>query len=150
MEQYALYILLKNIIKEINSNYSISFNDMDFNKENSIGIYIKGGEVSNYRDLSDGRYYNYIARVQFMLQGGKTLDSLERVLYTGSNLRDRLITMSNTSHNILADNKIIHDNLKLSLGLVKLLGDVNFDSKTSQGLPKYSINFKINYYIKEV
>ena len=149
MEQYALYVLLKNIIKDINNKYTVSFNDMDFNKENSVGIYIRGGEVSQYRDISTGRYYNYVSRVQFLLQGGKTVNSLYDVLSLASELRDRLIILNNTNHSIVADNKIIKDNLTIDLGLVKLLGDVNFTEKTSQGLPKYSINFKINYIIKE-
>lgn len=150
MEQYALYLAIKKIIKELNNNYNISFNDMDFNKENSIGVYIKGGEVSNYRNISTGDYYNYIARVQLLLQGGKTVDSLYNLLNLASNIRNEIIHRSNSNMIILSDNKILKSDIEINFGLIKLLGDVSFDSKTSQGLPKYSINIKINYFIKEV
>ena len=61
MEQYILYLALKEMVNSLNNNFKCSFNDMDSNKDNVVGIYIKGAEPSTYRTLKDGKYYNMFA-----------------------------------------------------------------------------------------
>jgi len=95
MEQYVLYLVLKEIAKQLDSNFNYSFSDMDSNADNVCGIYIKGAEPSEYRTLSDGEYYNIINRVQFLIQGGLDNDSLMNSLRLGSNIKDTLIRASN-------------------------------------------------------
>lgn len=158
MEQYVLYLVLKEIAKELNSNFEYSFNDMDSNADNVCGIYIKGAEPSQYRTLSDGKYYNIINRVQFLIQGGLDNDSLMNSLRLGSNLKDALIRASNKY--IIAPSKIGIDgdgqiviatdgqtleSLTVVLTKVDLLSDLVNIGKSEQGRPRYSINFRINY-----
>lgn len=158
MEQYVLYLVLKELVKEFNSQFKYSFNDMDSNADNVAGIYIKGAEPSQYRTLSDGQYYNIINRVQFLIQGGLDNDSLMNCLRLGSNLKDALISASNRY--IIAPSKIgcnedgqivitedgqTLQSITVVLTKVDLLSDLVSLGKSEQGKPRYSINFKINY-----
>lgn len=164
MEQYVLYLILKNIIKDFDSNFKCTFNDMDFNKPYSCGIYVKGSDISKYRDIAKGNYYNYIARVQFILQGDTTGESLQSVLRLASKIRNSVPTYINNIYNLqqsinmdINNNIIINNdytidnedtsNISLMLLMVRLLGEVNFIGKTTQGLPRYTINFNISYNI---
>lgn len=158
MEQYVLYLVLKEIAKELDSGFGYSFNDMDSNADNVAGIYIKGAEPSQYRTIGSGEYFNIVNRVQFLIQGGLDNDSLMRCLKLGSKLKDNLIRASNRY--IIAPSKIGKDengqiviategqtleSLTVVLTKVDLLSDLVSLGKSEQGRPRYSINFKINY-----
>lgn len=165
MEQYALYLALKNILLSLSDEFKYSFNDMDSNGKNVAGIYIKGAEPSKYRSISDGSYYNYVSRVQLLYQGDNNNNSLMNMLILVSKVRDALIRASNriytTSPQIsYMGNSIVFRNkneplreeeeeVKVILTKVDLIGEVDFKGKTGQGLPKYSLNFKINYSLIE-
>ena len=58
MEQYVLYLILKEMVKNLDTSFKYTFNDMDSNSDYSVGIYIKGAEPSEYRSLKDGKYFN--------------------------------------------------------------------------------------------
>lgn len=158
MEQYVLYLVLKDMIKDFNSNFKYSFNDMDSNEDNVCGIYIKGAEPSEYRTLSDGEYYNIINRVQFLIQGGLDNDSLMNCMRLGSKIKETLIRASNRY--IIAPSKIGKDGdgqiviatdgqtlecLTVVLTKVDMMSDLVNIGKSEQGRPRYSINFRINY-----
>ena len=158
MKQYVLYLVLKEIAKELDSGFGYSFNDMDSNADNVSGIYIKGAEPSQYRTIGSGEYFNIVNRVQFLIQGGLDNDSLMRCLNLGSKLKDTLIRTSNRY--IIAPSKIGKDvngqiviategqtleSLTVVLTKVDLLSDLVSLGKSEQGRPRYSINFKINY-----
>ena len=158
MEQYVLYLILKEIAKQLDSNFNYSFNDMDSNADNVCGIYIKGAEPSQYRTISDGEYYNIINRVQFFIQGGLDNNSLMNCLKLGSNLKDTLIRSSNRY--IVAPSKIgkdgdgkiviatdgqTLDSLTVVLAKVDMLSDLVNIGKSEQGRPRSSINFRMNY-----
>lgn len=160
MEQFALYLFLKSIVNSIDDSIKCTFNDMDFNKPNSCGIYIKGSEQSSYRDIATGHYFNYGARVQFLLQGANSEDSLFNILNVASKIRDTLVLSCNKLYDIdtkvhmmqdgtiIIDNESTEDNISVRIILIHLLGEVDFKGKTTQGLPKYSINFKILYNVE--
>lgn len=161
MEQYALYLALKLICQGINSTYRYTFNDMDFNKSNVCGIYIKGGEPSEYREIATGVYYNYSARVQFLIQGGLGNDSLMELLKLAGNIRNTLIQASNKVYNAagqvkLVDGAVLYDkdgdiegeDVYVRLSLVALMGETDFKGKSSQGLPIYSLNLRVYYSIE--
>lgn len=162
MEQYALYLALKEMLLSISQDFKISFNDMDINKGNVCGIYIKAGEPSEYRTISQGHYMNHSARVQFMFQGDNSNDSLFDVLRVASKLKDSLIISSNTTKStpktirwidgelavVNGDSEITDDEVvTVLMSLVTMLGEVDFKGKSEQGLPRYSLNFKIYYSI---
>ncbi len=74
MEEYAIFLWLKNVfLKDEHSDFfknaDITFNDMDFNKANQIGIYIKSGLNSDIRLLNSFAYCNESVRVQIFMQG---------------------------------------------------------------------------------
>lgn len=162
MEQYALYLVLKKILNEISEVFRVSFNDMDFNKGNVCGIYIKAGEPSEYRLLGSGDYLNHSARVQFLFQGSLNNQTLFTMLDAASKLRETLCRSCNRT--IVAPPNIrwvdgelavVNDDVPVEEGeevtvtisLIALLGEVDFKGKSEQGIPRYSLNFKIYYSI---
>lgn len=162
MEQYALYLVMKQKLNEIDDTLKCSFNDMDSNAANVVGIYIRGGSTPKDRELATGEYFNYTARVQFLLQGDNSKNSLMKIMSTASSLRKALIRCSNLGFSVneqlkWVDGNVVYDpedklggnDISVLLTKVSLLGEVDFKGKTTQGLPKYSINFMVEYYCKE-
>lgn len=158
MEQYVLYLILKELAKELDNNFKYSFNDMDSNADNVCGIYIKGAEPSQYRTLKEGVYCNTVNRVQFLIQGGLDNNSLMSSLSLGSKLKDALIRASNRY--IIAPPEVGYDEegnivkaktgeilnrITVVLTKVDMLSDLVNIGKSEQGRPRYSINFKIYY-----
>lgn len=167
MEQYILYLYMKQLVKSLDNDFSTSFNDMNFNKPYSVGIYIKGAEVSTYRDISDGSIYNFIHRVQFIIQGSNESDSLFKILELSSKLRSALIHTYNLIYNITTTEKLQKQetseseeenqeeteterqtDYEIIITKVGLLGEVDFKGKTSQNIPRYSLNIKTEYSVK--
>ena len=160
MEQYALYLVMKSKLSEIDNTIKASFNDMDSNKGNVCGIYVKSGGTPRNREIATGKYFNYTARVQFLLQGDNSKESLMNMMNIASCLRNTLICDSNLVKDVneqvkWVDGKCVYDptnklggsDIQVTLCKVSLLGEVDFKGKTGQGLPKYSINFRIEYYL---
>lgn len=162
MEQFALYLVLKELCKEMDTSYKYSFNDMDSNADNVVGIYIKGAEPSEYRTVANGEYHNIINRVQFLIQGGICADSLMNSLRLGSNIKHTLIKTFNKY--IIVPSKLgintngeikvvgetegeVLESFSIVLTKVDMLSDLVNIGKSEQGRPRYSINFKIKYEI---
>ena len=163
MEQYALYQALKKFLSDLINNYSVTFNDMNELKDNSIGVYVSAPEVSNKRELATGKYDNIINRVQFLLMGDLTQGGLIRLLQTASGIRDRLIIQNNqplpvppivqfnTSTNkieIVQSQSDTHSDISIMLTKVTATSDLVFLGKTSQGRPLYSMNFRMAYGVQ--
>lgn len=162
MEQYALYLVMKKEVLKLSNDFKCSFNDMDFNKPNVVGIYVRGGNTPNSRELGTGKYYNYTARVQFIIQGDNSKQSLMSVLDIASRLRTALETSSNrvivlsneevkwVNGKIVYDpkNELVGNDIEVVLCSVGLMGEVSFHGKNQMGLPKYSLNIYVNYYCK--
>lgn len=161
MEQYALYLALKNIIMEMMEGFKCSFNDMDSNASNVVGIYVKGGEPSIYRELGTGVYINSVARVQFLVQGGQTNDSLMSVLELMDKLKKAMSKAFNRIEDVSSQLTIVDgvlmrktpdssDDFPVEVMILstKLLGEADFLGKSGQGLPRYSLNIKFEYNIK--
>lgn len=161
MEQFALYLALKNIILGLGLNYKISFNYMDINEKNVAGIFVKGAEPSIYRSVASGDYFNFVSRVQILLQGDDNHDSLMLLLHHISKIKTTLIRSCNCVYNTQKQLRMLNgavvydpdgalsgDDVFVRLVNVDLLGEVDFKGITSQWSPKYSINFKITYSIQ--
>lgn len=160
MEQYALYLVLKEIISKLGYDFKISFNDYDINGDNIIGILFKSGSNPKYRELSTGKYYDYTNRVQLVIQSSYSKSSLIDTLNLIKNIRD--VLTSSVLNNIYLvntlrcrDNKItdsITDNSgdEVYVGITKthLIGDTDFKGKTSQTRSIYSLNIMFDYFIK--
>ncbi len=160
MEQYVLYLILKEMVKNLDPSFKYTFNDMDSNSDDSVGIYIKGAEPSEYRSLKDGKYFNSVNRVQFLVQGGLDNSSLLKSLKLCSKIKGTLISINNKY--IQAPPKVGYNNdgeivilgdeqdlepINVVITKVDLLSDILYLGKSKQGRPRYSINFKITYEI---
>lgn len=163
MEQYALYLVMKQQLLNIDSSFKCSFNDMDSNRPNSVGIYVKSGGTPRRREISTGSYYNYMARVQFDILGDNSKTSLMNVLSLASRLRN---TLQNSSNKVFyvqdeqikwvngaivydPDGSLVGSDIEVILCKVALLGEVDSKGKTGQGLPRYSLNIRAEYYVKD-
>lgn len=162
MEQYALYLMLKDVINKLGYNYKISFNDYDINSDDVIGILFKSGNNPKYRELSTGKYYGYANRVQILIQSGYSKDSLFKLLNTISDIRNVLTSdINNIEYRIdslkYIDNTIVDnsdnsystgDDVVVGITSTHMIGDVDFKLKDGQNRSVYSLNLMINYYIK--
>lgn len=160
MEQYALYLVIKKLINELGYNFKVSFNDFDTNADEVIGIYVRGGNTPEYRELSTGKYYNFSSRIQILIQSGLSKNSLLKCLDLSSKIREVLTSDSN---NIISqvdtlkciDGKIIEDKnntlvgetVDLGISKSKLIGDIGIKDKTPQNRSIYSINLLFDYFI---
>lgn len=162
MEQYALYLALKQMLKDLNGEFKYSFNDMDINGENIVGVFVRGGESPRRRELKTGKYYNLSARVQFLVQGKNDKVSLMNVTKLSSDIRNTLSTTFNRYIRVLSQVRMVNGELvytesgeeiaeeeqaQVLVISTSLLGEVDFKGKTAQGKPMYSLNFKILYTV---
>lgn len=160
MEQYVLYLVLKNLVKKLNNEFKYSFNDMNSNGDNVAGVYVKGAEPSEYRALGDAHYFNIINRVQFLIQGSLDKNSLMGCLNLGSDIKKALINTYNVyitapseigyddSKNITIDSKKITSTIDVMITKIDMLSDLVSLGKSEQGKPRYSINFKVYYELR--
>lgn len=158
MEQYMLYLFIKNLLNDMCS-YKVTFNDIDMNAADRIGVYIKGGDPSEYRDIRTGRYYNISSRVQLLFQGSMSNEGLFTIMEVASRFRDKFTTMCNVLYPMTEDDLnnlnskldgVQYESAELQISLVKLLGEVDFKGKTSQSLPRYSLNMAVYYQAHRV
>lgn len=212
VEQFALFLGFKSIIQELGLSFgSITFNDMNSNKSNVAGVFIRGDAPSEYRDVATGEYYNLAARVQFLMNGSIEKSGLMKLLSDASKLRHKLVKLGSSWRQIDGDlafengaliykeNSFGDDtlgdgevgasvgnegvgevgedaveggigvsgnaesgnlenleipnanasNVWLFISSVRLIGEVHFEGKNSQGLPRYSLNVKVYYSVVE-
>ena len=160
MEQYCLYLVLKDIINKLGYNYKISFNDYDINGDNIIGILFKSGNNPKYRELSTGKYYGYTNRVQLVIQSSYNKDSLVELLNLIYKIREVLTSGINNKRykvnsvkyiagifSLINNDNIDGDDVYVTISKTHLIGDVDFKSKTSQTRSIYSINLMFDYFI---
>lgn len=161
MEQYIVFLWIKSLLKSLNSGIAVSYNDMDFNASNVCGVYIKGADVTRYRELATSKYMNLTCRAEIVIQGGLTSDSLFNCLDLLDKFRSTAVLACNT---LIYVPEVIYVNGGLSLASgaeedgsavylfiskASLLSDINFLGKNTQGKPMYSLNLKIDFKIKK-
>lgn len=162
IELYVLFKALKLLVEDI--NYRTTFNDIDMLMPKSLGVYIKSGEVTDYRDVTSSEYINRCARVQMVVQSDKDLKSLISSFNVLSKIRDQFLKLNNESLLLdesykfyMLENEVYmlddeDDNISpqsLDVIIIKtdLLGDINSIGKNEQGMSIYDINFKMWYTI---
>lgn len=161
MEQYALYLVIKKLIKDAGFSGSITYNDYDSNKDNVVGVIIKGGSSPKYRELGHGKYYGFTSRVQILMQSGLSKNSLINALELSSKVREVLtsdvlnnIYQPTGIHEVQGKLKLIEKNsteegniVNLGISSTHMIGDIDFKGKTGQTRSVYSLNMLINYFI---
>ena len=153
MDVYLLYLCIKKLISDINLNYSVSFNDMDSNGKDVVGVFIKGSTPSRYRALSNGVYINKTARVQVLGQSKDTYDSLIEMLCFFTRLEDMVSELGGVIYNTqsLQDTELLSkfEDYKNIENVIVLRTDTitssSYIGKTEQGLPMFDLNFEIEY-----
>ena len=153
MDVYLLYLCIKKLISDINLDYSVSFNDMDSNGKDVVGVFIKGSTPSRYRALSNGVYINKTARVQVLGQAKDTYDSLIEMLCFFTRLEDMVSELGGVIYNTqsLQDTELLSkfEDYKNIEDVIVLRTDTitssSYIGKTEQGLPMFDINFEIEY-----
>ena len=161
MEQYALYLVIKEIAQQINNKIKYTFNDMDSNKGNVCGIYIKVAEPSEYRGISDGKYFNNIVRVQLLIQSDLSTNSYFECFECLSSVRDAIIGTYNVYRDVsptkvgFSEGGELKYNdgteqlkpAKVIITNANLLSDIINVGKSEQGKQRFSINIKVSYKI---
>ena len=145
-EHQMLYMYVKeNIIGTVID--VCTFNDMDVKATNNIGVYIKGSQVSNYRDLSSGKYLSRMADIVLNYNCYNTKEGIFDGISKLEAIRDKLETVNNKrvyfSNGQLSD-KDNYDSF-LSISQIDLMSDILYLGKNSFNIPGYSIRFKITY-----
>lgn len=158
MDDFIIYQLFKQIILSIDNNYTIRFRDIKTNKHNEVGIFVKGGEVdATKRLLNNARYTRHFARVQVIIQSGDNENSVFRSLNLKHKLKEAIESTYNKKYivncpvDIDGNGEIEYSDKEneIQVLIIKtdLLGEADFKGYTSQGLPRDTINFKIEYTI---
>ena len=163
MEQYVLYLLFKDILKDDleDLGFSISFNDIDIKKNKTVGCYVRGGQVSRYRDLGSGAYINVNNRVSFRANCGLTKDELmdglsllNNIKYKVIKLNNKILTLDQLPVRIEDDEFVKCEGLtgscRIVISNVSLLSDILYLGKTEQGISRYTLNINVVYKIMEV
>lgn len=153
MDVYLLYLCIKKLISNLNLDYSVSFNDMDSNGKDVVGVFIKGSTPSRYRSLSTGVYINKTARVQVLGQSKDTYDSLIEMLCFFTRLEDMISELGGViySTNTLQDTELLSkfDEFKSIENVIILRTDTitssSYIGKSEQGLPMFDLNFEVEY-----
>jgi hypothetical protein len=162
MEQYVLYLLFKDILKDdlLDLGFSISFNDIDIKKNKAVGCYVRGGQVSRYRELSSGSYINVNNRVSFRANCGLTKDELmdglsllNNIKYKVIKLNNKILTLDSLPVRIVNGEFVECEGLtgscKIVISNISLLSDILFLGKTEQGISRYTLNINVVYKIME-
>lgn len=131
-----LYEFIDSILPK---DYNITWGDMDELSENSCGIYLRSGSSSFKRDLSNNVYVDSCSLVLNIHSNKSSTGVLDGNDYA-CRARRALVNVVNQI------------NEKGTIHILKIdpLGNVNHLGKNIQGIPVYSINFKILYNYKEV
>lgn len=159
MSEYnAIYKAIDSIIPH---DYTITWGDMDELSENSCGIFIRSGGGNTRRELS-GNVYLDSCNIVFNVHSNRSASGvLEGNDYCCKLRRIMLDTINKVigEEIQLWDDSKIWDDAKLweessggeILHLIYLspMGNVNPLGKNIQGIPVFSINFKLYYYYKE-
>jgi len=162
MEQYVLYLVFKDILTDdINElGFKMSFNDINIKEHKAIGCYVRGGVISDYRELSSGRYINVNNRVTFRVNSGLSKDELLDGLKLLNNIKYKVERIGNrvyylNSLNFKPENDRFVEcedstgSCKVLITKVSLLSDVLFLGKNEQGYSQYAIDLTVNYKVLE-
>lgn len=160
MRSTLLYSALYKYIKTKFPTVEATNNFVDFNKDNSLGIYAE--DVAPIRSMLNGRKYNgRRARIQFRYLctqsqenafSNKTfLFSLEEYILALQNVE--LVTETNYKFN--TDDEPIHideptaddKGIVIGIGSTDLISSVRNVGKSPDGRPMFTINVALTYFI---
>lgn len=156
-EHYVLYKLFKHLVPS--EGFNIMYNDMKLLEPNEGGFYIKGNQVSEYRDLETGLRKEKIANVTINVSGEDTRSSNLKL----SSWLDTIVYILSQEHNMIyyvvdginadgEDDCTIYDTEQensyyISIRQVDNLSDPIPLGKDKMNIPRYSLNLKIYYNV---
>jgi hypothetical protein len=161
MHQFGLYLWLKAVLQELNPALTITFNDMDSNGNNSVGIYVKG-DAPEVRTLGNMSYTNSVARVQLLQVCALNNTSLMQAQSVLSEFQDQVCSTASeafeldtskigvgpTGKVVYADGSSTLSPAYLTIIEADAISDLLFIGKTEQGKPQISLNLRIIYSVQ--
>lgn len=164
MQNYAIFLAVKQAMTELGCPYTeITYDDMNTKKGNVAAIMVRNGQIPKSRMLSTGEFIRRFCRVQILIQTASDRTSVIAGSSFGTKLEQKMPLVFNRAFQ-LDTNKIGYDDdgdlstikddiihpARVWFIRVDPQSDLISIGKTSQGLARYSINFKIEYAIEEV
>jgi len=131
------YKLLFNYIKTLlPADYIITFGTQDINKENTIGVFFKGGIPEN-RVITTGEYLIKTASITFNVNSKKDYNSVMECM----TMLEALKTALDTSHDIEHTEGID----SVYIAYFEAFGDINQLGFNEMGIPVFSLNYIAKY-----
>lgn len=164
MQNYAMFLAVKQAITNLGCPYTeVTYDDMNTKKGNVLAIMVRNGQIPKSRKLATGEFMRRFCRVQILIQTASDKASVLAGSSFGTKLEQKMPLIFNTGY-LLDANKIGFDDdgdlstIKADIEHPARVWFIRVDpqsdlisiGKTSQGLARYSINFKIEYSIEEV
>lgn len=139
MSEYNLiYEAIDNILPD---TFEKSYGDMNYLDENVCGIFVRDGASEFIRDIANDIIIDS-CNIVFNINSSKNITGVIDGNDYCSNIRKKLIRTVNYTYE--------KDNEVLFIVRIDPIGNVNYIGKNEQGIPTYSINFRLIYkYIED-
>lgn len=133
-----LYFYLKSILKEYVVDYTVTFGSLDLLEHYAVGLYLKGSGMSD-RVLDTGKYTTCTTRLTVNINTDDTSSGFSDGYKYCKYINDRLSVLNN---------KTVKDDF-LFISSIEALSPANYIGRQDQGINKFSLNFIINYTVKQ-
>lgn len=131
------YKLLFNYIKTlIPPSYKVTFGVQEVEKENTIGIFFKGGIPEN-RDITTGEYGLKTSQIIFNINSKKNEKAVLDCMSMLEELQQKLDTTFNFDY--------VEDDAKVYISYFECFGDINQLGFNQNNIPCFSINYIVKY-----
>lgn len=131
------YKLLFNYIKTlIPPSYKVTFGVQEVNKENTIGVFFKGG-IPQERDITTGEYKVKQAQITFNINSKKIEESVLDCMVMLEELQHKLDTTFNYEY--------VEGTNEVFIAYFECFGDVNQLGFNQSGIPCFSMNYIVHY-----
>lgn len=145
-EQEMIYRYIKSKTDDLDLS-ACTFNDIDIKSTNSLGVFIKGSQVTSNRRLSDGTYIARLAHIVLNLNCNKTkagifegVEKLEKLRNTFEREHNGFMYFKNNQ----VSNRDDFDEF-LNISQIELMSDIVYLGKNSFEIPGYSLRIKLTY-----
>lgn len=131
------YKLIFNCIKSlIPQDYRVTFGAQEVDKENTIGIFFKGG-IPAERDITTGEYRVKSAQITFNINSKKIEKSMFDCMVMLEELQQKLDTTFNYEY--------VEGEDKVFIAYFECFGDINQLGFNQNKIPCFSMNYIVHY-----
>lgn len=161
MEQYCIYLAVKQILSSLNCpDNAPTYGVLSDIKENALGVYIVGRTILRNRLLSSGKYCRKANTVRLRMQSGKTAESIMNWETFNNKLINLAPSLCNVEYkldkniigfdaygNITRTKSDITSGIKVMFIRTDTPTGVENRGRSSQGLTRYRCDLAIEYNI---